>query len=277
MKVAVLSGKGGTGKTLVSTNLAASVNNSVYLDCDVEEPNGHLFFKPQKNKSTEITLKIPIINHDLCNLCRKCVNFCQFSALAMVNNKVVVFEEMCHACGGCTYLCPENAISEKDKVIGKVKTGLSENVEISTGFLNTNEASGVAIIEHILRKYKKDERAIFIDCPPGSACVVMESIKDADFCILVAEPTAFGLANLEMVYELVKLFKKPFGIVINKVEDKNNLISDFCKKEDIEILEQILFDKELGRINASANLIVREDKDYKEMFQKLFKKIEAKI
>ncbi len=216
-KIAVLSGKGGTGKTLVSVNLAAVAGESIYIDCDVEEPNGYLFFKPQVTREEDIMVKVPVINEILCNGCRKCVDFCKFNALALIKNKPYVFEEVCHSCGGCMLLCPEKAISEKEKLIGKVQKGVSNHVTVTTGILNTGEASGIPIIKKLLEEsLSNEELPTFIDCPPGSACIVMESIKDADYCILVAEPTVFGVHNLNMVYDLVRLFKKPYGVVLNK-------------------------------------------------------------
>ncbi|MGE4354531.1 MAG: 4Fe-4S binding protein, partial [Oscillospiraceae bacterium] len=198
--VAVLSGKGGTGKTLVSVNLASAAGKAVYIDCDVEEPNGHLFFKPEVSSEEDVTVKIPVVDENRCSGCRKCVDFCKFNALAFIKNKPFLFEEVCHSCGGCALLCPEKAISEKETVIGKVRKGLSLGVAVATGIMNTGQASGIPIIKRLLSEIPSaDAVPVFIDCPPGSACIVMESIKDADYCILVAEPTIFGVHNLSMV------------------------------------------------------------------------------
>src|SRR5690554_2122816 len=173
MKIAVLSGKGGTGKTLVSVNLAAINKDAVYADCDVEEPNGHLFFQPNNVIKEEVTVKIPAIDINRCTGCKKCVDFCSFNALAFTK-EVIVFEEICHSCGGCMLVCPTKAISEKDKTIGYIHTGYSKDVKVVTGMMNAGEASGVPIINAILNKIK-DDINVFIDCPPGSACVVMDS------------------------------------------------------------------------------------------------------
>ena len=223
MKIAILSGKGGTGKTLVSVNLAAVSEKATYIDCDVEEANGHLFFKPQWVQEESIAVKIPEVDEGLCDGCRKCVDFCKFNALAYILNKLKIFEEICHSCGGCLLVCPQKALTEKDKVIGIIKKGISNNVTIYSGLLNTGEPSGVPIINRLLSKnHLLENKLTIIDCPPGSACVVMESIKDADYCILVAEPTLFGVHNLNMVYQLVKLFEKPFGVVLNKCTEDDN-------------------------------------------------------
>lgn len=278
MKIAVLSGKGGTGKTLISVNLAAASNESVYIDCDVEEPNGHLFFKPQNVRNKNITVKIPIADKNLCNGCRKCVEFCMFNALAYINKELIVFDEVCHSCGGCSVICPEKAISEREKIIGEVQTGISDNVTVITGILNTGEASGVPIIKDLLNNEEVGKKEFtFIDCPPGSACVVMESIKDADYCILVAEPTLFGVHNFNLVYELVKLFNKPYGAILNKCLDGENPAEKFCVDKNIKILGKIPFDNELGKINSNAQILVRENEKYKEMFSSLLKIVAEEV
>ncbi|MFA6308878.1 MAG: ATP-binding protein [Clostridia bacterium] len=266
MKMAVLSGKGGTGKTLVSVNLAAVAHESVYIDCDVEEPNGYLFFKPVNIESEKISIKIPMVDEKLCTGCRTCVDFCKFNALAYIDGKLIVFDEICHSCGGCILFCPAKALSEKEKIIGEIQKGISENVAVVTGILNTGEASGVPIIKKLLDGVQKENRMTFIDCPPGSACTVMESIKDADYCLLVAEPTIFGVHNLNMVYELVKLFEKPYGVVLNKCLPVKNPAEEFCIEKNIKILGEIQFDKELGKLNSNALIAARESEKYRQFF-----------
>ncbi|UWG95554.1 ATP-binding protein [Dehalobacter sp. DCM] len=270
MRIAVLSGKGGTGKTFISVNLAATAPASVYIDCDVEEPNGHLFYKPQNVVSERIAVKIPQVDSALCKGCRTCVNFCKFNALAYAVNKVIVFDEVCHSCGGCQLLCPQKAIAEKEKEIGRIERGLSGNVRVVTGMLNVGEASGVPVIKKLLHNSRLEKEDMIIDCPPGSACTVMESIKEADYCILVAEPTIFGVHNLNMVYELVKLFQKPFGVVLNKYLEEDNPAEVFCQKNQINILEKIPFDMELGTLNSNGQIAVRADSKYKSLFQDLW-------
>lgn len=278
MRIAVLSGKGGTGKTLVSVNLAAVSKDSLYVDCDVEEPNGHLFFKPIDVKERDITVKLPLVDMDLCDGCKDCVNWCNFNALAYVNNELIIFEEICHSCGGCMLVCPQNALTEKDKAIGKVISGKSEDVEIKTGMMNTGEASGIPIIKSLLSDIdRENERDILIDCPPGSACIVMDSIRDADYCVLVAEPTVFGAHNLKMVYELVKLFDKKFGVVLNKTHGGIDPSEEFCKKNDIQIISRIPFDKELGLICSNGEIAARVDSDYRSLFTNLLEVIKEDV
>ena len=212
--------------------------------------------------------------HELCTGCRKCVDFCAFNALAYIGGKVKIFDEVCHSCGGCMLVCPEKAVSEKDKTIGIVQQGQSKTVTVKTGILNAGEASGIPIIKNLLQNIKNTEQQLnIIDCPPGSSCIVMESIKDADYCILVAEPTIFGLHNLKMVYELVQLFSKPFGVVLNKCSKGKNPAEEFCIKENIAILGKISFDKMLGTENSNAHIIVRQNAQYNELFTSLLGKV----
>ncbi len=273
--IAVLSGKGGTGKTFVSVNLACAAAPSTYIDCDAEEPNGHLFFKPQIRRVQKVTVPLPRVNPLLCDGCRKCVDFCAFHALAWANGELLVFEELCHGCGGCLRVCPNQALSEIRRDIGKIQEGTSEDVRVLSGFLNTGEASGVPIIRALLSlKNNGGENNVFIDCPPGSSCMVSESIRDADYCVLVAEPTRFGAHNLKMVHELVQLYKKPCGAVLNKTLPGDDPSRDYCRRHGIPILAAIPFDEKLGLLNSNAEIAAREDKQYRLMFQELLQRIE---
>ncbi len=276
MKIAVLSGKGGTGKTFVSVNLSYVADNSNYFDCDVEEPNGHLFLKPEIVKEEKIFVKIPQIDNESCKGCRKCVEFCKFNALAYIKDKVFVFEEICHSCGGCMLLCPEKAINEKDKEIGEIQEGIFNNLSIYTGILNPGEETGVNIIKKLLSE-SNNKPYSFIDCPPGSSCSVMESIKDADYCILVAEPTLFGVHNFNMVYNLVKIFNKPFGAVINKCLEAENPAEEYCKDNNIKVLCKIPFENELGKINSNAEIAAEKNEKYYGLFSSLLKTIHEEV
>ncbi|KPU43482.1 electron transport complex subunit RsxB [Oxobacter pfennigii] len=278
MRIAVLSGKGGTGKTLVSVNLAATAKMSIYIDCDVEEPNGYLFFKPEDVQEEAISVKIPKVDNELCNGCRKCIGFCKFNALAYIKDKLIVFDEVCHSCSGCVMLCPEKALSEKEKIIGRVQKGTSDQVAVYTGILNVGEASGIPVIKKLLVENKlKADKHTFIDCPPGSACTVIESIKDADYCILVAEPTLFGVHNLNMVYELVRLFGKQYGVILNKCLEEENPAEKFCLEKNIKILGRIPFDTELGTLNSNAEIAVRKSEKYLDMFSLLLEAVTREV
>ncbi len=276
MKIAVLSGKGGTGKTFISVNLTYVAKNSDYIDCDVEEPNGYLYFKPEIIKSEKVCVKIPYVDKELCNGCRKCIEFCKFNALAFIKNNVFVFKEICHSCGGCMLICPENAISEIDKEIGEIQEGIFNSSNIYTGILNPGEETGVTIIKKLLNK-SQDKQYTFIDCPPGSSCSVMESIRDADYCLLVAEPTIFGVHNFNMVYNLVKIFNKPFGAVLNKCLDGENPAEEYCMENNIKVLCKIPFENELGLLNSNAEIASQKSEKYFSLFSSLLKIIYEEV
>lgn len=290
MKIAVLSGKGGTGKTFVSVNLAYAKGESVYIDCDVEEPNGRLFLKPQTKLLEKVNAMVPAVDAQKCTGCRKCVEFCKFNALAYIKDKLLIFPELCHACRGCVMLCPEKALAEARRHIGHIEHGTSKDVEVRTGILNTGEATGVPIIRKLLSS-KSQDGTVIVDCPPGSACSVMESIKDADFCLMVAEPTVFGIHNLDMVYNLVKLFKKPHALVVNKdmaghsaslhcspcnPGDKS-LIEKYCGEKDIKIIASIPYDSELALVNSKGLVAAEEYERYLALFKGILDTVEQEV
>lgn len=272
MKIAVLSGKGGTGKTFVSVNLACAAERAVYADCDVEEPNGHLFLKPEIMEKRSVTVTVPEVDGSKCTGCRKCVDFCRYNALALIRDRLMIFNEVCHSCGGCILLCPEKALGKKQREIGTIEMGKSDQVTVLTGCLHTGGVSGVPIIKELMRELPEEGMSV-IDCPPGSACIVMESIRGADFCVLVAEPTLFGTHNLAMVYELVKRFDKPFGVVLNKCLPGANPSEEFCVENKLHILARISYDEALGRLNSEGRIAVRESRQYRTLFQSLLRRV----
>lgn len=272
MKIGILSGKGGTGKTMLSVNLASTCDKALYIDCDVEEPNGHIYFKAHDIQEEDVNVKIPLIDEEKCTSCKACVDFCRFNALSMVGKKVFVFEDICHSCGACMQVCPEGAISEIDRKIGYIQRGQAENVRIYSGFLNIGYPSGVPIIKQLL-DYEDYDR-IFIDCPPGSSCAVMESIEDVDYCILVSEPTVFGQHNLALVHKLVKTLNKRCGLVLNKSLGGYDPSEEYAKENDLEIIGRIPFDLELGKINSEGLILVKEDQKYKEIFESILSRLE---
>ncbi len=278
MKIAVLSGKGGTGKTLVSVNLASVAGSAAYYDCDVEEPNGHLFFKPQDVQEEIINVISPEVDADLCDGCRKCSDFCKFNAIASIQDKAVVFPDVCHPCGGCMLVCPQHAITETQRPIGKIMRGSSGDVTVTSGMLNMGEESGVPIIRAMLQDMKANPNDMtLIDCPPGSACVVMESIIDADYCVLVAEPTVFGVHNLAMVHELVQIFHKPYGVVLNKCFDGENPAEVYCKEHQVPVLGKIPFDQELGHLNSNSEIVSRVSDKYKTIFAEVLEQVKEAV
>lgn len=275
MKIAVLSGKGGTGKTFVSTNLTFSIDGLSYVDCDIEEPNGYLFLKPEIVENINVTVDIPVVDQDKCNGCRDCVQFCKFNALAYTGGKLLVFEEICHSCGGCILFCEKGALTEKKHTIGIVEKGKSGEKNVLTGIMNIGETSGTPIIDSLLEEIGEEDAVI--DSPPGSSCTVMDSIRDVDYCIAVVEPTIFGVENFKMIEELLELYDKPFGVVINKYYEKENIAKDYCKSKGIEILLEIPYSEEIGRYNSKGLIISEEKQEYKELFKDLYEDIKRRF
>lgn len=273
MKIAVLSGKGGAGKTFTAVNLAAAAEKAVYIDCDVEEPNGRLFFQPQEIQKEEVTTKLPEFDPTKCNGCKACVEFCKFHALIYIKEKPKVFQEVCHACGGCSLVCPNQAVSEKERPVGMLETGYHGEVRVITGILNLGEASAVPVIKKALQKGDSEEKYIIIDCPPGSACSVMESIEDADYCLLVAEPTAFGFHNFCMVHELAGVLGKPCGVVINKYEEVYEPLEDYCREHELPVLLRIPYEEEIASAVSKGKILSEQSPEYKERFQALLSRI----
>lgn len=277
MRLAVLSGKGGTGKTFISVNLAAVASTATYIDCDVEEPNGRLFLKPENLSVETVSTCLPVFDKSKCTGCRKCVDFCRFNALVYLKNKPMVFPEVCHSCGGCLLVCPSGAISEMEKPVGIVERGDCGDIRVVTGCMDLGEASGIPVIKAALSHTGPVDKLTVIDCPPGSACPVMESVQGADFCLLVAEPTAFGLHNFEMVYELVTLLHKPCGVVINKADGGYAPLEDFCAKHDIPVLFSIPHSERLAKLGANGEIAAYAEAKYAELFRSLLSNIEKEV
>lgn len=274
MKVAVLSGKGGTGKTFIAVNLAAIADKSTYIDCDVEAPNGYLFLKPEQVEEVPVEVFIPQVDQAKCKGCRVCEAFCQFNAIAFIREKPLVFDTICHSCGGCTLLCPHHAMMEVSKKIGVIQKGQRAHVKCVSGLMEIGEASGVPIIEKLLEEVVQEEDLVIIDCSPGSGCLVMESVKEADYCLLVAEPTVFGAHNLEMVHELVSVLDKPFGVVLNKVvEGQTNPSEVFCTKHQLPILAQFPFDEQVAKLGAEGEMISLCKEDIGQAFKTLLQSV----
>lgn len=275
MKIAILSGKGGAGKTFVSVNLAFAgrrhFGNVSYIDCDVEEPNAHLFFSAPVSETETVFASVPSFDREKCTGCRKCVDFCKFNALVFIKKSPVLFSEMCHGCGACEFLCPSSAIGEQKRPIGIIETRKFQNITLYSGILNTGEANGIKIIQSSLKK--TDSPLTVIDCPPGSACSVTESIQDADFCVLIAEPTSFGFHNFQMIYELTSLLNKKSAVLINKEEEKYAPLYNFCEKKQLPVIGAIPFDKKLAKSIADGTIISMQDKNVLGTFDKIFTNI----
>ncbi|MDI9454775.1 MAG: ATPase [Sphaerochaeta sp.] len=271
MKIAVLSGKGGTGKTLVSVNLAAVAEKGGYFDCDVEEPNGHLFLKPSDIEEEEVTSLKPVVDMDTCDGCRVCVDACVYKALAYIPGELMIFDEICHACGLCTHLCPRQALTETKRVIGTIRRGRRGSLSVHTGTMHIGESTGVPIIKELLKKL--DDDLSIIDSPPGSGCLVLETIAHADYCILVAEPTIFGAQNLALVHELTQVMNKPAGVLLNKVEDGINPSELYAKEKTLKILGSLPYDSYVALENSNAELLVERSEKYRTFFLELLKEV----
>lgn len=270
MKIAVLSGKGGAGKTFTAVNLAVAAGQACYIDCDVEEPNGRLFFKPENIRRERVNSLLPDFDSEKCSGCRACVDFCRFHALVFIKSRPQVFAEVCHSCGGCALICPEGAVRERTRPVGWVETGQWGSVKVVSGVLDPGEASGAPVIKAAL---EKAEGLTVIDCPPGSACPVMESVAGADYCLLVAEPTAFGLHNLRMVHELSRLLGKPCGVVINKQLREYEPLERFCREEGLPVLLRLPYSGEIASACAEGQIMAAGKAELKAVFRELLDKI----
>jgi len=229
MIISVASGKGGTGKTTVAVNIALSINSSVqFLDCDVEEPNAHIFIKPAIKDRIPSYIPVPEIDKTKCNFCGKCAEVCVYNAIAVLKKDVLLFKELCHGCGACSFLCPQGAIREVDREIGFVELGEKYNLQFVQGKLNIGEAMSPPLIRAV-KKHINPGVVSFIDAPPGTSCPVIESIKGSDFCILVTEPTPFGLYDLTLAVEVLRKLEIPFGVVINRSDLGNEKTDEYCK------------------------------------------------
>lgn len=277
MIISIASGKGGTGKTTVATNLAFSLKSSVQLlDCDVEEPNDHIFVKPQIEKIETVSIPVPQIDESKCNFCGKCAEVCAYNALVVLEDTVLTFPNLCHGCGACSILCPQKAITEVNKEIGVVEIGSSGNLQFIYGKLNIGEAMAPPLIRAV-KNYINPTRIAIIDAPPGTSCPVIASIKDSDFCILVTEPTPFGLNDLVLAVEVLRKIKIPFGVVINRSDIGDGKVESYCKENRIPILMRIPFDKEIAILYSNGELIVKNKKEYINKFQELFERIKKSL
>ena len=275
MIISVASGKGGTGKTLVATSLALSlkdIDKVQILDCDVEEPNDHVFLKPIISRSETVFIPVPRVDEAKCTYCGKCAEVCTYNAIAVFKEKVLIFPELCHGCGACGYLCPEKAISEEGKAIGILEAGSAGSVEFAHGRLNIGEAMAPPIIRNVKEQANHDGTVI-VDVPPGTSCPVVEAVKDSDFCLLVTEPTPFGLNDLVLAVETVRELNIPCGIVLNRVGVGDDKVEEYCQGENIPVLLTIPLDIDIARLYSRGITLVEGMPQWKESFLRLFDKI----
>ena len=275
MIISIASGKGGTGKTTVAVNLALSLNSVQFLDCDVEEPNAHIFLKPEFKERIPATIPVPMVDESKCDCCGKCREVCAYNAIAVFpsdkerKGSVLIFPHLCHGCGGCSLLCPQKAIREENKETGIVEIGNCGDMQFVHGRLTIGEIMSPPLIKQV-KGYINPKRTVIIDAPPGTSCPVIASVKGSDFCILVTEPTPFGLNDLILAVEVVQKLSIPFGIVINRSDIGDQGVDLYCRENNIPILMRIPFDKEIALLYSNGIPLVGEKKEYKERFQDMF-------
>jgi MinD superfamily P-loop ATPase len=286
MQIAVASGKGGTGKTTIATSLALSLVNEtrkadavLFLDCDVEAPNAHLYLKPTYHREQKAIILIPEVNQELCTACGKCVEVCQFHALALIGKKVLVFPQLCHGCGSCTWNCPQQAIVEIPNPIGQLEAGLvNEMMGFARGVLTISEPMPTPIIRQLKRwqpgaSIKGQEQIVILDAPPGASCSVVETLRGSDFVLLVTEPTPFGLHDLKQMVGILHGMDIPAGVVINREGIGDGRVDAFCAAEGLPILLRIPFDRQIAEGLSAGRTLLDIVPEYEGHFQQLYQKI----
>ncbi|MCF8096184.1 MAG: P-loop NTPase, partial [Desulfobacteraceae bacterium] len=277
LKIAISSGKGGTGKTFIATNVARVLERTGrcvrYLDCDVEEPNGHLFLKPGINQKEDAVVFSPVgVDNEKCNGCGKCEENCMYNAISVINGKALFFQDLCHICGACTLVCPENAIIEKNRVIGTMVYGTSDKIQVHYGLLKTGEGG---MSPRLIKKVKQyiDTGINLLDSPPGTSCPVVETISDADLCVLVADPTPFGINDLKLSVDMCREIGIEPVVLINRAEELNSDLSDYCSKEGLEIIGSVPDDRAIAECYSAGDLAVDKLPEYADVFAQIADRI----
>lgn len=276
MIISVASGKGGTGKTTIAVNLALSMDDVQLIDCDVEEPNAHIFIKPEISCKETVYIPVPEIDKTKCIYCSKCAEVCMFNAISVIKNSnsntVLVFPELCHGCGSCSYLCPQSAIIERRMPIGYIEKGVKNNLEFIHGKLNIGQAMSPPVIKEV-KKLINNDKLVIIDAPPGTSCPAIETIQNNDFCILVTEPTPFGLNDLMLAVDMLREIKIPFGVIINRSDLGFDKLENYLLQENIKTLLKIPFKKEIANAYSKGIPIIDVFPEYNKIFKDLLKDI----
>lgn len=279
-RIAVASGKGGTGKTTVAVALALALSKKErllqFVDCDVEEPNADLLLKPELASEEPVEISIPVVDETKCTGCGKCKEICEYNAVAVVKDKALIFENLCHGCGGCSLVCPENAISEKKKKIGTVSVGRKDGILFLKGTLDVGEPMATPVVRAVKSRARNDVLTI-LDAPPGTACPVIATVKDCDYCVLVTEPTPFGLYDLDLMLRVVRQLGIPAGIVINKDDDWSVNIEAYASGKAIPVLMKIPFSREIATLYSKGIPLNQADRTWNEEFHRLYGKVENEI
>jgi MinD superfamily P-loop ATPase len=277
MKIVVASGKGGTGKSTVAVNLGVSLAGErevVLADCDVEEPNLHLFFEAD-GSSTEVSVPVPQFDLEKCIFCRKCGEFCRYGAITIVRDQITFFDNLCHSCGGCQLVCPADAITEIPRTIGMVKDAIVRpGLRLVTGVLKEGEANGIPVIRAV-KETVSDCPFVIYDASPGTACPVIETLEGADYVILVTESTPFGLHDLALAAEVVRKLKIPAGVVINRSDGEDRETETFCREQDLPIILKIPFDREIASTQNKGMLFTESFPEWREQFVRLLGTVET--
>lgn len=279
MIVSIASGKGGTGKTTVAINLALVMEHECdvqFFDCDVEAPNAHLFLQPQLTYSKPVVAACPTVDRTRCTFCGTCADICAFKALAVVKDRVLVFPDLCHDCGGCKLFCPEDAIGRKEHTIGRLECGHAGNIGFCQGSLSPGEAFSPPIIK-ALKQRVRDDGLVIVDAPPGTSCPVVGAIEGSDICLLVTEPTPFGLHDLMLAVRLARKLALQVGIVINRADMGDNEVERYCQQEGLPIVMRIPYDKRLARAYAQGLPAVGSLPNYSERFRELYFNIRSLV
>jgi MinD superfamily P-loop ATPase len=271
MIISVASGKGGTGKTSVAVNLALSLGKVQLLDCDVEEPNAHILLHSTIHKTEPIYNLIPRVDKEACSYCGACSKFCQYNAIFTTSEKMLIFPDLCHSCGGCAIVCPNKAISWEKHRTGVLKFGSAENLALVYGELEVSKPMAVPIIKAVKKQIKESVNVI-LDSPPGTSCPFVETVRGSDFCILVTEPTPFGLHDLKIALDVLRRIAVPFGVVVNRAGLGDKSLYDYCKEENIRILLEIPYERKIAELYSKGIPFIMEMHEWEEKFQQLFKK-----
>jgi MinD superfamily P-loop ATPase len=273
MRIAVASGKGGTGKTLIATNLAvflARAGHAVqYVDCDVEEPNGHIFLKPARVRKEDVIVGVPEVDQEKCNECGRCGELCQYSAILCLPGQVLTFEDLCHSCGGCMAVCPQAAIKEKQRSIGAMEFGQIRDLAFAQGRMAIGAVQSPTMIG-MLKEACAREGTTILDSPPGTSCPVVETIGDVNFVLLVTEPTPFGQNDLELAVAMVRELERPFAVVINRSDIGDSRVKDYCSIEDIPVLLEIKNNRAIAEAYSRGELLVNALEGYDTVFGHLY-------
>jgi MinD superfamily P-loop ATPase len=273
MIISIASGKGGTGKTTVAVNLAAAIDSDIQLlDCDVEEPNAHLFIRPDITETESVAAMVPEVDKAACTGCGKCGEICQFKAIVVINKAVLTFPELCHSCGGCMEVCAEKAVKEASRELGIIERGRRDHIEFIHGKLRVGEAMSPPLIRKV-RACARPEAFTIIDAPPGTSCPVIAAMKDTDFVLLVTEPTPFGLNDLILAVEAVKMLRIPCGILLNRSDLGNKSVQQYAKTEKIPLLMEIPFDRRIAEAYSKGIMLVTAFPEWREKFAALFQQI----